>query len=79
MADSVQTYNDAARVLIEEAIQYAQAGVYNEQAANNIRQVQVITQVLQAALLQGGAIPRPPPGSPEAMAMEAAVATRAKK
>jgi len=60
----VDDYNAVASQLITEATKYAQAGVYDEATASNIRSVQVMTQVLQAALLQGSAVPRPPPQPP---------------
>jgi len=62
MADIVQQYHDVAMQLVNEAIEFAKVGVYNEQTAQNIRSVQIVSQVLQSALLQASAVPRPPPG-----------------
>lgn len=65
MADTVQQFHDVAMQLVNECIAYAKGGTFDETTDANIRQVRVVTQVLQTALQQAQ-IPRPfvPPAPP---------------
>jgi hypothetical protein len=50
--DSVTQFQQIAMSLVEAAIAYAKGGVFDEETDAAIRQVRVITNVLQAALQQ---------------------------
>lgn len=78
MADVVTQFHDISMQLVNEAIEYAKIGVYNEQTAQNIRAVTIVSQVLQSALLQASAVPRPPPGQIPEPPVEAQAARAAR-
>jgi hypothetical protein len=63
--DVVAQYHAVSMQLINEAIDYAKNGAYDENVATNIRQIMIVTQVLLAAIAQAQSIPPPPPPPPE--------------
>jgi hypothetical protein len=58
MAD-MQTWTDYSRQIIDDCMNYAKAGVWNETTDNNIRTIRVTIQMLQSALSIAGQVQRP--------------------
>jgi hypothetical protein len=65
MADVVTQWHELSMQLVNEAVNYAKLGVFDEETDANIRAVRVTTNILLAALQQAQ-IPRPfvPPEMP---------------
>lgn len=64
MSDSVSQFNMLTMQLINECLEYARKGVYDEETNRNINTVRVNTQVLIAALA-AAQIPRPAEMTPQ--------------
>jgi hypothetical protein len=60
MTDAVSQFHDIAMQLVNDCIDYAKGGAFNEQTDANIRQVRIITSILLAALQQAQ-LPKPRP------------------
>jgi hypothetical protein len=60
MAD-LPSWQDYSRQIVDDCVNYAKNGVWNETTDTNIRQVRVTVQLLQSALSIAAQVQRPHP------------------
>ena len=59
MASPIDDFEAMVLGLIQEAIRYSSEGEYSEEAANNIRRVRILCNVLLAAAAQADQVQKP--------------------